>query len=320
MLEWKDKQDGIDDVLAEDINVLAKNLIETQKELGKKVVDLTYSPESSNAQSGIAVAEVVSTKANLQLKELDITEYTVMADLLIGTYIYELKTLYVNSVGDYELTFTNGSTIITSPNEAFKEGNKYLITAHLDNDAGWVFDVVAEVIDLEDKVNIADIDQTYNPESENAQSGIAIAEAVSGKADKEEWELINELTLTEEAVVSFTDISLKKFKVLAQLTNVTSSTYLWLRLNSRLAIQTDTSSAKTSSYGIEAEHNFDWQFLTCASTNAYVNNSIKSTPYGHRYSGENIPYPCTKIELALDSAISAALPTGTTIRLWGVRA
>lgn len=164
------------------------------------------------------------------------------------------------------------------------------------------------------------IDQSYNPESENAQSGIAVAEAVSGKADKEEWELIADITLTEDAVVSFTDISLKKFKVLAQLTNVTSSTYLWLRLNSILAIQTDSSSAKTSSYGIEAEHNFDWQFLTCASTNAYVNNSIKSTPYGHRYSGENIPYPCTKIELALDSAISAALPTGTTIRLWGVRA
>lgn len=164
------------------------------------------------------------------------------------------------------------------------------------------------------------IDQTYSPESENAQSGVAVAEAISSKADKEEWELINELTLTEDAVVSFTDISLKKFKVLAQLKDVTSSTSLWLRLNSRLAIQTDTSSAKTSSYGIEAEHNFDWRFLTCASTNAYTNNSIKSTPYGHRYSSENILYPCTKIELALDSGISAALPIGTTIRLWGVRA
>lgn len=41
-------------------------------------------------------------------------------------------------------------------------------------------------------------DQTYNPESENAQSGKAVAEAVSGKADVEQWELIETVTLAEE--------------------------------------------------------------------------------------------------------------------------
>lgn len=38
------------------------------------------------------------------------------------------------------------------------------------------------------------IDQTYSPESPNAQSGIAVAEAVSGKEDKKEWELLQEIT------------------------------------------------------------------------------------------------------------------------------
>ena len=32
-LQWKDKQDGIDEILAEDINVIAKAVIEVQEEL-----------------------------------------------------------------------------------------------------------------------------------------------------------------------------------------------------------------------------------------------------------------------------------------------
>lgn len=142
------------------------------------------------------VEHLINMKANLQLKELDITEYTVMRDLLIGTHIYKLETLNVLPEGNYELTFENGSSIITSPDEAFKEGNKYLITAHTDNDMGWVFDVVAEVIDLEDKVNTEDVDQHFDPTSPYAQSGIAVAEAVEPFTRK--YELIETITLTEE--------------------------------------------------------------------------------------------------------------------------
>lgn len=57
---WVDKQDGIDDILAEDINSIANAVIETQEEINKIVIDQTYSPESENAQSGIAVAEAVA--------------------------------------------------------------------------------------------------------------------------------------------------------------------------------------------------------------------------------------------------------------------
>ena len=57
---WVDKQDGIDDILAEDINSIANAVIETQEEINKIVIDQTYSPISENAQSGKAVAEAVA--------------------------------------------------------------------------------------------------------------------------------------------------------------------------------------------------------------------------------------------------------------------
>ena len=38
---WVDKQDGIDDILAEDINSIANAVIETQEEINKIVIDQT---------------------------------------------------------------------------------------------------------------------------------------------------------------------------------------------------------------------------------------------------------------------------------------
>ena len=50
-------------------------------------------------------------------------------------------------------------------------------------------------------VDVPEVDQTYNPESENAQSGIAVAEAISGKADiPKDYELIETITTTEEVL------------------------------------------------------------------------------------------------------------------------
>jgi hypothetical protein len=62
MLKWKDKQDGIDDVLAEDINDIAHSVIELEKEVGQNVIDQTFNPNSENAQSGKAVAEAINEK------------------------------------------------------------------------------------------------------------------------------------------------------------------------------------------------------------------------------------------------------------------
>lgn len=269
------------------------------------VTDQTYSPKSSNAQSGIAVAEVVSTKANLQLKELDITEYTVMTDLLIGTHIYELQTLYVNSVGDYELTFTNGSTIITSPNEAFKEGDKYLITAHMDNDMGWIFDVVAKVIDLEDK------------------------------ADKEEWIQIAEITLDEDAVVSITtdedgnSFALKKIYIRFNTPAVegdSTSTAIWLHTRFTtnvyeykpfLATKTFPRN-KTKHGSFEAEIKAFWYGeARCTSSGTYGEDPSNLNPYGVRLESINTNH-ITGFKLC--EGYSGAIPNGTYIEIWGVRA
>lgn len=62
MLNWTDKQNGVDEILAEDINDIANNLIKTQKEMSKIVIDQTFNPESENAQSGKAVDEAINEK------------------------------------------------------------------------------------------------------------------------------------------------------------------------------------------------------------------------------------------------------------------
>ena len=62
MLNWVDKQNGVDDVLAEDINNIAHAVMGLEENANKNVVDQTYSPNSENAQSGKAVAEAVATE------------------------------------------------------------------------------------------------------------------------------------------------------------------------------------------------------------------------------------------------------------------
>lgn len=174
------------------------------------------------------------------------------------------------------------------------------------------------------------VDKSYNPKSENAQSGIAVAEALSGVSGGNEiWENIADITLTEQAVINLTKdinenpISLKKFKILVELPAVTSATTIRLKLNNIFIIATQPSSATASgpSYGINAEHTFDWQFSFCVNnTNAYTNSQIYATPYGHRYAEKNTSFPCTSIVLALDNAFTVGLPSGAKIRIWGVKA
>ena len=133
MFEWTDKQNGIDDVLAEDINNIAHAVIELEN-AEKKVVDQTYSPNSENAQSGKAVAEAVSDKQD---------------SLVSGTNI---KTINNQSIlGSGNITIEGGSSIT--------------------------------------------VDQTFNPESQNAQSGKAVAEAVAPKLELlGVYELQNDIT------------------------------------------------------------------------------------------------------------------------------
>ena len=78
-LKWKDKQDGVDEILAEDINAIAKAVIETQEELENletSDVDLSnyytknevYSKEEINEQVGdieAALDGIITLQENL---------------------------------------------------------------------------------------------------------------------------------------------------------------------------------------------------------------------------------------------------------------
>ena len=89
---WIDRQNGIDDIDSEDINKVARAVIELEENANKNVVDQTYSSTSENAQSGKAVAEAVSGKQNT---------------LVSGTNI---KTINGNSIlGSGNITIEGGS-------------------------------------------------------------------------------------------------------------------------------------------------------------------------------------------------------------------
>lgn len=153
---WVDKQNGIDDILAEDINSIANAVIETQREINQIVIDQTYSPISENAQSGKAVAEAVAKSGG-------------------GTTDYEQLE---------NLPEINGVELL---------GNKSLTdlgidipakTSELENDSGFIDDTAFEnyytKTEVDEKMVV---DQTYDKNSQNAQSGTAVAEAINSKQD-----------------------------------------------------------------------------------------------------------------------------------------
>ena len=57
--------------------------------------------------------------------------------------------------------------------------------------------IKTKVNQLQEDIDNLAPDQHFDPTSPNAQSGVAVAEAVNGKVDKKEWVLLNDITLTE---------------------------------------------------------------------------------------------------------------------------
>ena len=176
------------------------------------VVDQTYTPESENAQSGFAVAEAVEGMATVEKSDL----YTGRFSILNGNEInglYELT--LVTTVDNYiALQFEPIEQRNTNVNLAFKiltvdislidEYRKYIgfkcslkfnytgnpevvsIVVHKDVKDKQDKLIAGENITIEGNVISAKggggsgggvVDQTYNPESANAQSGKAVAEA-----------------------------------------------------------------------------------------------------------------------------------------------
>jgi hypothetical protein len=228
-----------------DINQISDNfrLVEEKvpsKDDLKNIIDQTYNPQSKNAQSGVAVAEAILKKEDIGNKVTSIMveppthDYYPSAKAVFDKvsdavgkvakhFEGELETKADKSqIGEIESEFItipkiykgtllnenlndgtgNYSIIATKENGLLdaKEGDIYIDTKTYSE--FFLRQRVANTLKW-NKINYAD--ETFDAESQNAQSGEAVAEAVANKVDKEEgktlyrgMELIWEHTIDEE--------------------------------------------------------------------------------------------------------------------------
>lgn len=148
--------------------------------------DTSYNPKSWDAQSGLAVAEAVAGKqdkfADTLTEEKDgcngfvINKPVATIRAGQGGLTLEGYTLALNSTeSDYIYCSNKTLRYVGDPTEENEAATK-----------GYV-DKEIKKVDGGSGGNVA-VDQIYNPESENAQSGLAVAEAIKYKADAEKVE------------------------------------------------------------------------------------------------------------------------------------
>ena len=153
---------------------------------GDITVDQTYNPDSENAQSGKAVAEAVAKSGG-------------------GTTDYEQLE---------NLPEINGVELL---------GNKSLTdlgidipakTSELENDSGFIDDTAFEnyytKTEVDEKMVV---DQTYDKNSQNAQSGKAVNEAIMLRKDLSDMEDITTITMDADTLV-YTFPSFSDYKIL----------------------------------------------------------------------------------------------------------
>lgn len=154
--------------------------------------DQTFNPESENAQSGKAVAEALSgyvvAEVGKGLSSNDFTNedkeklYSALQNENVDqTYIPNSENpqsgkAVAEAVSDKQDSLVSGTNIKTINNQSILGSGNITIEGGSD----------------------VEVDQTYNPESENAQSGKAVAEAVNTFFSDNNMEFIKEITLTED--------------------------------------------------------------------------------------------------------------------------
>ena len=286
---------------------------------------------------------------------------------LEGTHMYEV----VDKLGGGAVCFTGGLTLYTDVDT--KIGCKYLITSHLDAEVGWQITSIIEIVDLADKVNTSDVQQNYNPagvnankpvsaaavseaivdmvtvhdvdnefnpESNNPQSGKAVAEAVT-ESVTEKWEKIADTTLTDGDAVLYvtTDtngktFALKRFFIVlkkAAKDDDTAKAAVWVKAQStkdtnfRPMIATESmiyyANNVLQTWRFEGEIQHLWNTYAYATqannTNGYYAYGANTALYGARdyFLNRN---PVTAFQFTW--GYSGALPNGSRVEIWGVRA
>ena len=175
---------------------------------------------------------------------------------------------------------------------------------------------------------ITNIDQTYSPTSENAQSGTAVAEAISGiSVTSETWRKITEITLTEDSGVNITKdlqgkaISLKAFKIQLTVpafleTDTSYGVALWANTFD-MCISSGIKAKSAAYVQFAAEINGVWSCQSTSGNDMHTNTNVGTLPLGVRKI-EIGSTPVNRIILYRDW--QNALPGGTKIDIWGLDA
>lgn len=191
--------------------------------------------------------------------------------------------------------------------------------------------------DKEEISNMAkpDVDQTYNPESENAQSGKAVAEAVT-----EKWEKIVDTTLTDgDAVLNVTTdmnggtFALKRFFVVlkkAAKDGDTTKSVVWVKgltaeiQTFRPFIATEGMTALANNtlqtWRFEGEIQHLWNAKAYGTPNYLVNTTMDNPSYGVYGARDYFIHRNPVTAFQFTWGYSGALPNGSRLEIWGVRA
>ena len=291
----------------------------------KTKVDQTYSPTSENAQSGKAVAQAVTGKANLGFEKIDLTFIRILG-VVNGTRIIELAGVQSESGSNSCLLIFDKNEVILRVENYSKEelisagfvaGNSYRIKG-ANNEVTSV-----ELCGLASKQDKIAIDQTYNPESENAQSGKAVAQAI--EQNIEAYELIEDITLTEDisqiertVEPNGTPYNFRKVMVLytsnakvgtgnIQTTAYSNNKYI----EATIKVNESTTTSETSRIDFEANGVLK-AHLTQWSQYSWVVGSAAANPYIVELNKNDT---ITKV-----ASKATTLPTGFNIKIYGVRA
>ena len=130
--------------------------------LNVPTVDQTYNNSSTNAQSGTAVADAISEKSKVSMKNWNTSVTTDIDELIINNLTHDE---YINLVNSGQ---------IQSDELYMVTDEDYVQPSDLSNVA-----FSGEYSDLLNKPTIPVVEQSYNASSVNAQSGVAVANAIS---------------------------------------------------------------------------------------------------------------------------------------------
>ena len=169
------------------------------------------------------------------------------------------------------------------------------------------------------------VDQDYNPESENAQSGKAVAQAVANLGGTDEkYQLIETITTTEDVnsikrakEPSGANYKFKKLYLILEVKTATGTSGLNIRMNER--VMGTLNNAISSSWDAKSIIKFEvFQGVNIVEsvrrqhTNDFPNNAVNSsTSCSPGISSIN------SFELYNNSV---AIPTGSIVKIYGVRA